>query len=69
MTWCLIAEPFTLCSRAKIAILIEHLGRHSDELMSIEEIHISKVQQESYLLNSNSFSILSRFDGELTASF
>lgn len=69
MTWCLIAEPFTLRSRAKIAILIEHLGRHSDELMSIEEIHISKVQQESYLLNSNSFSISSRFDGELTAAF
>lgn len=35
MTQYLIAEPFALCSSAKITGLIEHLGGHSDELMSI----------------------------------
>lgn len=31
----LIVESFALCSSAEIAILMEHLGGQSDELLSI----------------------------------
>ena len=46
MTWCLIVEPFALCSSAKITILIEHLGQYFHEL--IEAVHISKRQKEFF---------------------
>lgn len=67
MTWCLIVEPFALCPSAKITILTEHLGQHFHEL--IEAVHNSKKQQGFLKKTSNSFSILSHFDVEPTASF